>query len=105
MARAYCWPRKISSVSFSRCDAVFHAGSAMLRKMAMMVMPASSAAIAKPSFDDVLSRLEAMLLSSLDYELGASRRGSVVCRSDGDDCRVCLIAVVNVCGLITRRRR
>jgi hypothetical protein len=25
MARAYCWPRKISSVSFSRCDAVFQA--------------------------------------------------------------------------------
>ena len=50
MARAYCWPRKISSASFSRCIAVFHAGNAIVRKTAMIAIPTSSAAIAKPAF-------------------------------------------------------
>ncbi|MDQ5840376.1 MAG: hypothetical protein M3537_04365 [Chloroflexota bacterium] len=46
IACAYCSPRKISSASRSRLTAVRQTGSAMLMRIAITLMPTSSAAIA-----------------------------------------------------------
>ena len=46
MARAYCWPRKTSSVSFSRWAICFQAGMATAIMIAIMLMPTSNTAIA-----------------------------------------------------------
>ena len=47
-ARAYWWARNRYSSSRSRCACLFHTGSAALMRTAMMLMPTSSAAMAKP---------------------------------------------------------
>jgi len=47
-ARAYWFARNRYSSSRSRWACLFHTGSAALIRMAMMLIPTSSAAIAKP---------------------------------------------------------
>ncbi len=48
MARAYCWPRQMSSISFSRLAWWLHWGSATLIRTAMTLNPTSRPAMANP---------------------------------------------------------
>src|SRR3954469_1511700 len=87
MARAYCSPRKTSSVSRSRRAIVLHAGSATVMATAITAIRTRSAIIAKPR-SPWFATARTIWLRQWDIDLAARLRGAAIGAPRRDDHRL-----------------